>query len=107
MTRPFEVQAGSDTTEDIPMNVGRITIHAVDTAGAQPLSNTHWRLFSVKPDGSDGAGAAQDDYRRNLSVTLGAGSYRALVVLDGGRKGELRFDVKTGEQTEHEIVVPP
>jgi hypothetical protein len=107
VTRTFEVQPGSDTSENIPLNIGTVTLKVVTSPGSTPLRDTHWRLFALAPDGSVGARAGTQDYRSAPDFILAEGNYIARVQIDGGKKAEHRFSVKAGAKTNEEIVLGP
>jgi Ca-activated chloride channel family protein len=106
ITRAFEVTPGSDTSQSIAMDVGKVTLRAVTTPGGTPISKNHWRLSSVPADGAKGAFVAGEDYRSAPKFILAAGDYLAKVEIDGGKKVEHRFAVKAGGNTSEEILVP-
>jgi Ca-activated chloride channel family protein len=104
VTRSFEVQPGSDSSQDVALNVGRVTLRAVPIAGGQPISS-HWRLFQLNADGSRGSSAGAEDYRSQPKFILVQGDYVARVEIDGGRKAEHKFSVRAGAESSEEIVV--
>jgi Ca-activated chloride channel family protein len=105
VTRAFEVTPGGETSTNIALNIGRLTLRAVATPGGEALKDCHWSLFAAQPDGSLGERAGGEDYMRNPEFILAAGEYVARVQIDGGRKGELRVSVKPGSKLSEEIVV--
>ena len=105
--RAFEVTPGSDSSQNIALDVGRVMLRAVTTPGGEPLSKIHWRLNSVAADGSIGPSAGSEDYYREPKFILAAGDYVAKVEIDDGKTVEHRFAVKAGGNTSEEIVVAP
>jgi Ca-activated chloride channel family protein len=105
LTRSFEVQPGSDSSQDVAMNVGRATLRAVPSPGAAPLSKAHWRLWQLNADGSKGAHAGGEDYRSHPEFILAQGDYVVRVDIDGGRRKEQKFSVRAGAESSEEIVV--
>jgi Ca-activated chloride channel homolog len=105
LTRSFEVQAGSEGSQDIALNVGRATLRAVPSAGGKPFSQIHWNVFARNPDGSRGAHAGTEDYRTAPKFVLVAGDYLAQIEIDGGKRAEHKFSVQAGKQSSEEIVV--
>jgi Ca-activated chloride channel family protein len=104
-TIPFEVVAGKQTAQSVVLDIGRVTLRAVPSPGAPPLSDTHWHLASMGADGSAGESAGVADYRSEPEFILAAGNYVARVEIDGGKKAEHRFSVKAGDKTDQEVVV--
>jgi hypothetical protein len=107
VSRTFDVQPGSDRSENIALNVGRVTLRAVPKPGGQAIRETHWRLFSIAADGTVGARAGTEDYRAAPKFILAQDNYVARVQIDGGKKGERRFSVKAGQETSEEVVDGP
>jgi Ca-activated chloride channel homolog len=105
VTRSFEVQPGSESSQDVPLNVGKITLRAVPSPGGKAIRDNHWRLFQRNPDGSLGAHAGTEDYRSAPKFILVQGDYVARVEIDGGKKTEHKFSVRAGAETSEEVVV--
>lgn len=107
VTRSFEVQPGSESSQNVALNVGKVTLRAVPTPGGEPSSKAHWGIFPLNPDGSRGKLAGGEDYRSKPQFILTEGKYVAYVKIDGGKKAEHTFSVRAGEASNEEIVVGP
>jgi len=107
VTRSFEVQPGSDSSQNIYVNVGKIRLRAVPAPGGKPISKIHWNLYERNPDGSRGARVATEDYRATPQFILVPGDYVARIDIDGGKRTEHPFSVRTGAEASEEFVVGP
>jgi hypothetical protein len=107
VTRSFEVQPGSDSSQNIYVNVGKIRLRAVPSPGGKPISKIHWNLYERNPDGSRGARVATEDYRATPKFILVPGDYVARIDIDGGKRTEHPFSVRTGAESSEEFVVGP
>jgi len=105
LTVSFEVQPGSDSSQNIYLNVGKARLRAVPSPGGKPISKIHWNLYQRNPDGSRGARVATEDYRTHPRFILVPGDYVARIDIDGGKRTEHPFSVRTGAESSEEFVV--
>lgn len=102
--REFAVQPGSETAQNVDLDIGVVIVTVVASPGGQTLHDAHWRIFQIAADGSL-ASAGSTDYHGQWDFTLEQGDYVARVEIDGGRKGEKHFSVKAGGKTREELVM--
>lgn len=105
VTHSFEVQPGSESSQNIYMNVGRTTLRAVPSPGGKPISKIHWNVYQRKPDGSRGSHVSTADYRTQPTFILVPADYLVRVDVDGGKRTEHVFSVRTGVASSEEFVI--
>jgi hypothetical protein len=107
VTHSFEVQPGSDNSQNIYLNVGKIRLRAVPSPGGTPISKIHWNVFQRNPDGSRGSRVATEDYRSHPRFMLVPGDYVVRIDIDGRKATEHPISVRTGAEASEEFVVGP
>jgi len=105
VTQSFEVQPGSDNSQNIYLNVGKARLRAVPSPGGKPISKIHWNLYQRNPDGSRGSHVATEDYSSAPQFILVPGDYVARIDIDGGKTTEHPFSVRTGAESSEQFVV--
>jgi len=103
VTRTIEIKPGDKTSQDVSLNVGRIKLKVVASAGG-PAIEKRLYVHELTPNGS--VGELYDDLPNNVDWVLAAGTY-ALRFRTPTGQFEKKFSVQAGAHTSEEIVMPP